>query len=397
MAAISSRPSTAAATTSGPSSIASTSTPSSADPSSTESAVVAGSVAALPSSTESAVVAGSVAALPALTGSEENGEVSGAVSGMVWTADTAVADGVVQATRMAAEGVSRSKIVTYLRRTYGRHANLVLSSWDSLRKQQTSDAANSMRLQATMQRKIAAANRKDLLNMTNGMYLQTPEVVLFFSGSWLSQWFPSPFTCPDTKREFVNCEQYMMAEKARLFGDSKTEARIMKVAEPRQHKALGRLVRDFREATWQAHREAIVNRGTMLKFTQNPELQNLLLATGDRRIAEANPRDRIWGIGLDISNPDSLKPNRWRGLNLLGAALERARATIRTNTQPPPTTIATNPLNNAPTATAATTATASAAAAAPPADTAAAVAEVAPSLADTAGDRTERRDGGNSG
>jgi ribA/ribD-fused uncharacterized protein len=63
----------------------------------------------------------------------------------------------------------------------------------------------------------------------------------------------------------------------------------------------------------------------MAKFSQNPELLNYLLETGDRILVEASPYDRIWGIGMEKHNPDSGNPMKWQGRNLLGFALTETR------------------------------------------------------------------------
>ena len=49
-------------------------------------------------------------------------------------------------------------------------------------------------------------------------------LVLFWSG-WPSQWYPSPFTLEGAT--YSCCEQYMMAEKAQLFGDKATRRKIL--------------------------------------------------------------------------------------------------------------------------------------------------------------------------
>ena len=46
-------------------------------------------------------------------------------------------------------------------------------------------------------------------------------------------------------------------------------------------------------------------------------------------LVEASPVDRIWGIGLAADDERAANPARWRGLNLLGFALVRARAILR--------------------------------------------------------------------
>ena len=45
-------------------------------------------------------------------------------------------------------------------------------------------------------------------------------------------------------------------------------------------------------------------------------------------LVEASPLDRIWGIGVAPEHPDVSDPARWRGANLLGFALMRARARL---------------------------------------------------------------------
>ncbi|MEU6858663.1 NADAR family protein [Glycomyces sp. NPDC046736] len=139
----------------------------------------------------------------------------------------------------------------------------------------------------------------------------------------LSQWWSGRFT--DDRHEFASAEHYMMAHKAWLFGDTATADRILAAADPAAAKRLGRQVRDFDQGRWEAERFAIVVRGNVLKFGQDPALLRFLLATGGKVLVEASPRDRIWGIGLGKSNPDAASARTWKGLNLLGFALMEAR------------------------------------------------------------------------
>ena len=44
--------------------------------------------------------------------------------------------------------------------------------------------------------------------------------------------------------------------------------------------------------------------------------------TGQRRLAEASPRDKLWDIGLSASDYPASSPDTWHGYNLLGQALE---------------------------------------------------------------------------
>jgi len=124
---------------------------------------------------------------------------------------------------------------------------------------------------------------------------------------------------------YPTAEHFMMAEKARLFGDDEARARILKAGSPAAAKKLGRTVRGFTEAAWARARFDIVVAGSRAKFGQNADLAAFLAATGDRVLVEASPVDRIWGIGLAATSPAATQPEKWRGLNLLGFALMVAR------------------------------------------------------------------------
>ncbi len=145
--------------------------------------------------------------------------------------------------------------------------------------------------------------------------------------SCLSQWWPSPFVVDGFT--YATAEHWMMAEKARLFGDAEAERRALAAAHPSQAKKAGRLVRGFDEETWQRERFRIVVEGSVHKFGSAPELTGFLLGTGDRVLVEASPVDRVWGIGLAADDEAAADPERWRGPNLLGFALMAARERLR--------------------------------------------------------------------
>ncbi len=139
----------------------------------------------------------------------------------------------------------------------------------------------------------------------------------------LSQWYPCAFVMDG--ETYLTAEHYMMVQKARLFGDAEAAEAIFDADHPAAAKKLGRGVRGFDEARWKAHRFEIVTAASIAKFGQNDALRRYLLATNDRVIVEASPRDTIWGIGMGAKNVAAEDPSRWRGLNLLGFALMRAR------------------------------------------------------------------------
>ncbi|MGY0019045.1 NADAR family protein [Streptomyces sp. cg35] len=141
--------------------------------------------------------------------------------------------------------------------------------------------------------------------------------------SCLSQWWPSPFTVDGV--EYATAEHWMMAAKARLFGDRDAERRAVAAGHPSEAKKAGRLVRGFDDAVWQRERFRIVVAGSVHKFAADPALRDFLLGTGERVLVEASPVDRIWGIGLAADDAAAQDPRTWRGPNLLGFALMEAR------------------------------------------------------------------------
>lgn len=143
----------------------------------------------------------------------------------------------------------------------------------------------------------------------------------------LSQWFEAPFAVDGVR--YRTAEHWMMAEKARLFGDLEAEREAIDAANPALAKAAGRTVRDFDDAVWVRERFEIVVRGSEHKFAAHPDLREYLVRTGSRVLVEASPRDRIWGIGMGTRNENAENPAAWRGLNLLGFALMEARERLR--------------------------------------------------------------------
>ena len=111
--------------------------------------------------------------------------------------------------------------------------------------------------------------------------------------------------------------------------DEKVLDRIMQEKSQREIKQLGREVKNFNQKIWNEQKFWIVVYGNYYKFTSDSRLTDFIKGTGDCILVEASPRDRIWGIGLGIQNPDVQRPALWKGENLLGFALTRVRSIIR--------------------------------------------------------------------
>jgi len=145
--------------------------------------------------------------------------------------------------------------------------------------------------------------------------------------SCLSQWFPSPFELDGIL--YLTAEHWMMAEKARLFGDREAEEKVLSCMEPGEAKKRGREIRGFDGETWYQKRFEIVVRGNLAKFSQHVRLRDFLCSTGTQVLVEASPVDTIWGVGLAADHADASAPSRWRGLNLLGFALMEVRELLQ--------------------------------------------------------------------
>ena len=140
---------------------------------------------------------------------------------------------------------------------------------------------------------------------------------------YLSNWYPAAFTMDGIT--FSTMEQYMMYRKAVCFGDVKAAEQILAAEDVGEIKALGRLVSGYDESLWNGVRQIVVYEGLLAKFSQNPDLREQLKETGSAVLAECAVKDRIWGIGLSMHDPDRLDRGKWKGQNLLGYTLMMVR------------------------------------------------------------------------
>lgn len=155
-------------------------------------------------------------------------------------------------------------------------------------------------------------------------------------GTWqefLSPWYLCSFRDADGV-QYRSEEMYMMYQKAITFNDDETAGKIIKAATPKEQKELGRQVKNFDSKVWSNRREAIVETGNYLKFTQgkvtssDETLRARLLATVNRELVEASPEDRLWGIGFSAEDAPDTPRDQW-GQNLCGTIL----TTVRTRLQ----------------------------------------------------------------
>lgn len=143
---------------------------------------------------------------------------------------------------------------------------------------------------------------------------------------YLSNWYLADFTVEGTV--YSSMEQYMMHQKALLFGDIAIAQQILSTANVGKIKALGRSVQGYDDILWGGLRQIIVYRGLLEKFRQNVDLKDKLLATSQDILAECAVQDKIWGIGLSMKDDRRFDLSQWQGQNLLGFSLMCVREAL---------------------------------------------------------------------
>lgn len=164
--------------------------------------------------------------------------------------------------------------------------------------------------------------------------LSREDVVFFWmteeENEEFSNWYPAEFTLEGIT--YWCTEQYFMAKKALLCGDTRAYNAIMSEKhDPYNLKLLGRNASGFAavKETWDsgAAMEVMFN-ANMAKFRQNPSLKQKLLATENKLLVEASPKDVLWGIGLSREDPLALCPEKWPGKNQQGRVLMLVRKAL---------------------------------------------------------------------
>ncbi len=154
----------------------------------------------------------------------------------------------------------------------------------------------------------------------------TDRYVLFYGGVF-SQWFACEFKDIEGQK-FSTTEQFMMYHKAKFFEDDTAMNWIMQESDPKKVKALGRKVRGFDEEKWKTVDTKIVTLGNYYKFSQDEKLKKEILSYPNKQFVETSPYDKIWGVGLNTTDPRAENADHWLGLNKLGECIDDARVMI---------------------------------------------------------------------
>lgn len=175
----------------------------------------------------------------------------------------------------------------------------------------------------------------------------------FHLTSPFSNFHPSKFEYKDLT--FISNEQFMMYSKAKNFQDEYSAQKILAVNQDQiakdfldgkisredilndktladqwnklmmKVKKLGRGVQNYDEDYWESRRYKIVLFGVRLKFSQNLDLKEFLMATGDSKMIESSPYDKVWACGLSEYEAKKTPEEKWPGRNLLGKILDELK------------------------------------------------------------------------
>lgn len=145
---------------------------------------------------------------------------------------------------------------------------------------------------------------------------------------FLSNWYLADFVVNGI--QFSSVEKYMMYKKASIFGDYLMASNILETDKADCIKQYGRSVSNYDDHIWSGIRQVMVYKGLFEKFNQNEELKRKLFMTGDSILAECAVKDRIWGIGLAMTDQRRNNIQYWNGQNLLGYSLMLVRSELKT-------------------------------------------------------------------
>lgn len=150
------------------------------------------------------------------------------------------------------------------------------------------------------------------------------EVVVFFGkDSRFSNHYLSHFEVGG--RSYTSIEQYLAHIRARIMGRLDLEEKAATLEDPVEAKKLLHLLREEpQQEKWEDQRKEVLYTGLMAKFSQNSELKEYLISSGDRLLGEAS-LNKTWGIGHTLSSRSKFFPRQWRGGNLQGSTLMEVR------------------------------------------------------------------------
>jgi ribA/ribD-fused uncharacterized protein len=153
--------------------------------------------------------------------------------------------------------------------------------------------------------------------LSRGSVVEKMKVIKFYSTSaeygCFSNFSPHPIALGE--KMWPTSEHYFQAQK--FVGTADQEA-IRSADSPMIAARMGRSRKRPLRDDWESVKDQVMHDAVLAKFTQHPDLREVLLDTGDAQIVEHTTNDNYWGDGGDGS-----------GKNTLGQILMRVREALR--------------------------------------------------------------------
>lgn len=150
-----------------------------------------------------------------------------------------------------------------------------------------------------------------------GIYFQSEK-------SPYSNHYPSRFV-DEQGQTFENVEQAYQFKKAKAHNKMALANKILETRDPPEIHRLAKQLPTSKN--WIKEEEQIMTDLVTMKFTQNPHIRNLLLATENKEFHEATSNKK-WGTGAELAS-NALLNGDWNGEDLLGQILERVRTNLK--------------------------------------------------------------------
>jgi ribA/ribD-fused uncharacterized protein len=116
-------------------------------------------------------------------------------------------------------------------------------------------------------------------------------------------------------RRWLTSEHYFQAQK---FAGTPHAEEVRQAKGPMEAARMGRERHRPLRRDWEKVKDEVMRRAVRHKFETYPELQELLLGTGDAELVEKTSDDYYWGCGTEGT-----------GKNMLGQILMELRASLR--------------------------------------------------------------------
>lgn len=163
---------------------------------------------------------------------------------------------------------------------------------------------------------LSIANAKQPSNESD-LYFQSEYSPL--SNFYLTRITDDSGTC------YNSAEQYFQHKKALSNGYTLIADKIMINRDPYELKRLGNKVQPSKE--WNDIEEETMTQILRSKYTQNPDLAEILISTDQLHLHEASA-DQKWATGAELASK-ALQSGSWPGLDRLGCLLEAIRAELQ--------------------------------------------------------------------